>query len=141
MSTLIADPLAKVFEREIARFVAASARQGGGRSYRNRRAAVRYHRSCPLFIARLDDGFIEDIPATLHDVSTGGIGFYCDYEFPVSAILGVKLFWSEPCAPRIPVNVRHHSHTSNGILTGGQFLIHDPLACRLIEKAPISWYG
>jgi len=141
MTTFAAEPLSMVLAREIDRFVSASVRMKGASLYRNRRASVRYHRSCPIFVAQLADDLVEDVRATLHDVSSDGIGFYCDSRFSVDAILGVKLFWTDIGAPRVPVCVRHQRATSDGILIGAQFVTDDSKVCRLIERCPTAWYG
>ena len=141
MTALAAEPLSMVLAREIDRFVAASASMKGASLYRNRRASVRYHRSSPIFVARLIDDLVEDVRATLHDISTNGIGFYCNCRFPIGAILGVKLFWTDSGAPRVPVCVRHQHTTADGILTGAQFITDDAKVCRLLECCPTAWYG
>lgn len=141
MTPSAAEPLSMVLAREIHRFVDTSARMKGASLYRNRRASVRYHRSCPIFVARLADSLVEDVRATLHDISTRGIGFYCDCRFPVDAILGIKLFWTDLDAPRVPVCVRHQNATADGILIGAQFITDDAKVCRLLECCPTAWYG
>lgn len=141
MTTSAAESLSMVLAREISRFVDASARMKEASLYRNRRASVRYHRSSPIFVAQLADNLMEDVRATLHDISTEGIGFYCDSWFPVDAILGVKLFWNDPGVPRVPVCVRHQQATADGILIGAQFVIGDAEVCRLLERCPTAWYG
>ena len=141
MTASAAEPLSRVLVREIDRFVAASARMRRASLYRNRRASVRYHRSCPIFVARLAYDLAEDVRATLRDVSSDGIGFYCDLCFPVDAILGVKLFWTDPGAPRVPVCVRHQRETADGTLVGAQFITDDTKVCRLLACCPTAWYG
>ena len=141
MSGLAVHPLAKVFEREIQRFVAAAADHGGAQLYRNRRAAARIHRSWPLLITRLGRRGDMDISGTLHDVSSGGIGFYCDHGFPVGALLGIKLFWSDPNTPRVPALVCHNQVHQEGILVGARFVVHDAEACALIDTGADAWYG
>jgi len=141
MASSAAEPLSMVLAREIDRFVAASARMTEASLYQNRRASVRYHRSCPIFVARLGDKLVEDTRAVLHDVSCDGIGFYCGCRFPIDAILGVKLFWTDPGAPRVPICVRHQRETADGFLTGARFITADAEVCRLLECCPTAWYG
>ena len=135
-----AHPLSMVLKREVARFL-TSAAPTSRPLYRNRRAAARYHRALPIFVYRLDKGRAFDVGATLQDISDDGIGFHCDEEFPLGAILGIKLFWSEPNAPRIPVIVRHWHVTQEGILIGAHFALNDAVACTLLEAGSRTWYG
>ena len=141
LTTLAAEPLSIVLAREIDRFVASSPRMRGASLYRGRRASARYHRSSPIFVAQLTDDLMKDVRATLHDISTEGIGSYCDRRFSINAILGIKLFWSDPGVPRVPVCVRHQQATADGILIGAQFVISDAKVCRLLEGCPTAWYG
>ncbi len=141
MTTSAAEPLSMVLAREIRHFVAASARMKGASLYRNRRASVRHHRSCPIFVAQLADDLAKDVSATLRDVSAEGIGFYSEYWFPIDVILGVKLCWTDPSALRVPVCVRQQHETPDGILVGAQFITDDAEVCRLLESCPSTWYG
>ncbi len=141
MPAIAPHPLAKVFEREIARFVAAASHSNCSSLYRNRRSAARYHRSWPLLITPIGQGDESDLSATLHDVSSGGIGFFCDSGFPVGTFLGIKLFWSDPDTPRIPAVVRHARITQEGVLIGARFVVNSQKLCMLIDDGHHAWYG
>jgi hypothetical protein len=141
MSAIAPHPLAKVFEREIARFVAAASRGDCTDLYRNRRSSARYHRSWPLLVTPIGQGDASDLSATLHDVSSGGIGFFCDSGFPVGTFLGIKLFWSDPDTPRIPAVVRHTRITQEGVLLGTRFIVNSEKLCTLIDNGRHAWYG
>lgn len=141
MSAIATHPLAKVFEREIARFVAAASRSHCASLYRNRRSAARYHRSWPILITPIGQGAEDDRSATLHDVSSGGIGFFCDSGFPVGTYLGIKLFWSDSDTPRIPAVVQHVRITQEGVLIGAKFVVNSEKLCMLIDGGCEPWYG
>lgn len=141
MLALATDAISKVFEREITRFIESTARRWDCDRYQDRRTSTRYHRSRPMFVARLNKGQGVDVSATLRDVSMGGVGFFCDRAFPVGALLGIKLFWSDPNATRVPAIVRHSRITHQGFLIGAQFVIDNPQACRMIQNGLSSWYG
>ncbi|MFH1419475.1 MAG: PilZ domain-containing protein [Planctomycetota bacterium] len=128
-------------QREISRFLQLAARPAYSDLYHNRRGAIRYHRACPLFVARLDSHPAEDISVTLHDISNEGIGFYCDQPLPKGCIIGIKLFWAEPNAPRVPAVVRHQELTQQGFLVGAQFAASDAEACARVEaETGKRWY-
>lgn len=134
-------PLSRVFEREIERFVAATS---GTHQllYKNRRHDRRQHRECPLLVVRLDVTTSTDIAGTLSDISETGLGFLCDAGFRPGTLIGVKLFWSDACSPRVPAIVRHCEIHPDGFLIGAEFAVSDPIACAAAErKAPNPWYG
>lgn len=141
MISLDVNPLSQVFEREINRFITRTAKPASPDLYQDRRASARFHRSWPLFVRQLDQKRHEDISCTLDNVSPRGIGFFCDSGFPVGTVLAVKLFWSDPNAPRVPAVVRHNQITQQGILVGAEFVIHDEAACAQIQEALSTWYG
>ncbi len=133
------DSFARVFQREIERFVEATARSA--LLYQNRRRKARHHRECPLLIARLPGGPDSDVAATLHDISSEGIGFLCDAGYPVGTVIGIKLFWSDSDATRVPAVVRHCEIHAEGFLVGAEFAVDDDRACNLIAQSPLAWYG
>ena len=134
--------LADLMGREIERFVNSTALRGKSDLYTNRRAAMRYHRSVPMLVARLDGSPAQrqDYSVTMSDVSSGGIGFFCDTGFPVGSILGVRLFKSESGPVRVPVVVCHNLVSSRGVLVGARFAADDPEACELVEQWRPAWY-
>lgn len=134
--------LADVMSREVAQFVATAAQRGKSDLYTNRRAALRFHRAVPLLVARLDGKLSErrDYSVTMADVSSDGIGFYCDTGFPVGSILGVRLFRNESGAVRVPVVVCHNLVSSRGVLVGCRFAADEPEACELVEQWQPAWY-
>lgn len=134
-------PITHIMEREIQRFVERAAKIANSSLYRNRRASTRYHRAVPILYARLDDGAHHDESATLQDVSSDGLAFYCDHGLCVGSILAVKLFWSDTEAHRVPAIVRHCTITQQGFLIGAEFAVNHPDACRLIESQTSCWYG
>ncbi len=128
-------------QREISRFLQVALKPGASDMCHNRRSAVRYHRACPLFVARLDCRQAEDFSVTLHDVSNDGIGFYCDQPLPKGCLIGIKLFWAEANAPRVPAIVCHQELTQQGFLVGAQFAASDTEACAVIEsETGKRWY-
>lgn len=136
------NPLSRVLEREITRVVTLTADPSQLELYRNRRAAARHHRCRPILVCRLDGDPGADTSAALHDISTDGIGFFCETGFCEGAILAIKLCWSDPHAPRVPALVRHQHITRQGVLVGAQFIINSSHACELIEnKWARHWYG
>lgn len=141
MQSTAANPLSKVFEREIERFVAATA--GSHQMlYRNRRNNPRQHRECPLLVVRLDIKTPQDIAGTLCDISDTGLGFLCDAGFRPGTLLGIKLFWSDVLSPRIPAIVRHCEIHTEGFLIGAEFAVGDPRACSAVEgQIESCWYG
>lgn len=132
---------AEALRKEIARFMNAAVKLGNTDLYQNRRSSVRYHRSWPMFVSRLDAPKVRDLSVTLHNISDDGIGFLCDEGLQVGAVIGVKLFWSDPEAPRVPAVVRHVQITQEGILVGAQFMVHDHELCRLVSRQHPRWYG
>ncbi|MCB9854921.1 MAG: PilZ domain-containing protein [Phycisphaerales bacterium] len=133
--------LSRVFEREIARFFEATS---GTRQdlYRNRRHDQRQHRECPLLVARLDVSSATDIAGTLVDISESGVGFLCDAGFRTGTLLGIRLFWSDVCSPRIPAIVRHCDIHPEGFLIGAEFAVGDPRAAAAIEAiSTTDWHG
>ncbi|MFQ5430544.1 MAG: PilZ domain-containing protein [Phycisphaerae bacterium] len=141
MSTMVANSLHTVFEREISRFLSHTSENPTARLYRNRRAAVRHHKAVPLFVARFDQALPIDIGVRLHDISTGGLGFYSRWSFPVGTLLGVKLFWADQSAPRIPAVVRHYQIKTEGVLVGAAFVLDDLRACERVQRYSRNWYG
>ncbi len=141
MPGLTASPMSEMFEREIARFIEATSAQHGEALYRNRRDTVRYHRSQPVLVSRVDEGIQDDIAGTLQDVSKSGLGFICDFGFPAGSILCIKLFWQDPSAPRVPAVVRRVNMLQEGILIGAQFATNDQEVCQMLEHGPLCWYG
>lgn len=141
MTTANASPLAHVFHREIERFVETTVRTGANSLYQNRRRASRHHRECPLLIAKLGNITKTDAAATLYDISTDGLGFLSDAGYPVGTLIGIKLFWSDTAATRVPAIVRHCEIHVEGFLIGAEFVFDDPDACSLIERAETAWYG
>jgi hypothetical protein len=127
--------------REISRFLNAASKHGNSDLYHNRRTAVRYHRAWPMFAARLDAPTIRDQSVTLHNISAGGIGFFCDEGFPVGSVIGIKLFWSDPCSPRVPAIVKHVQITPEGTLIGAEFAISDHGLRKMIAEKSRDWYG
>ena len=132
--------ISDVYAREISRFMSLATEKGHSDLNVNRRGSMRHHQSWPMFVARLDAGESEDISVTMHDISSEGIGFFSDSGFPVGCTLGIKLFWSDPSALRIPVIVKHNEITQRGVLVGAQFAINDPGACGLAGRG-VQWYG
>ncbi len=132
---------AEALRNEIARFMNAAVKRGNTDLYQNRRSSVRYHRSWPLFVTRMDTPKSRDLSVTLHNISNDGIGFLCDEGIPVGSVIGVKLFWSDPEAPRVPAVVRHVQITQEGILVGAQFMVHDHELCSLVTRQSAQWYG
>ncbi|MCG8403973.1 MAG: PilZ domain-containing protein [Phycisphaerales bacterium] len=141
MPNATADPLSQVFLREIDRFIAKTIKPTSPGLYQDRRVSKRFHRSWPLFVTHLDEDPVVDISGTLDNISTKGIGFYCDSGFAVGTYLAVKLFWSDPHALRVPAVVRHNQMTQQGVLVGARFVLHDEDACELIQHKLVSWYG
>ncbi len=141
MEGLKGGQISELLSSEIARFMDAAIKRGDSNLYHNRRSTVRHHRTWPLFVARMDAEDTGDLNVTLRDISLQGIGFLCDAGFPVGCVLGIKLFWSEPNAPRVPAIVRHNQITLEGTFVGAEFAVNDPEACALIEKNLPSWYG
>jgi hypothetical protein len=129
-----------MLEREIRRFLEA-ARPGKPVLYRERRRAVRFHRSVPIFVANVDAHTAEDHRATLDDVSAAGIGFLSEEIFPVGSLLAVKLFWADPHAARVPAIVRHTEIRPHGCFIGAEFVPDNAEACQRVESAVASWYG
>ncbi len=128
-------------QREISRFLQVAAKPGQSDLYHNRRSTVRYHRACPLFVARLDNHNTEDLSVTLRDISNEGVGFYSDQPFPKGCIIGIKLFWAEPNAPRVPAIVRHQELTQQGFFIGAEFAASDAEACARVEsETGKRWY-
>ncbi|MCA9256227.1 MAG: PilZ domain-containing protein, partial [Phycisphaerales bacterium] len=93
-------------------------------------------------VVRLDVQGAGDIAGTLCDISDTGLGFLCDAGFRIGTLLGVKLFWSDVCSPRVPAIVRHCEIHPEGFLIGAEFAVGDPRACMAAEKTSSSrWYG
>ncbi len=141
MHSISTNPVSMVFVREIERFVAATS---GTHQllYRNRRNNRRQHRECPLLVVNLDISRSTDVAGTLCDISDEGLGFLCDAGFRGGTLIGVKLFWSDVCSPRVPAIIRHCEIHPEGFLIGAEFAVNDPNACKVIEKlAPPTWYG
>jgi len=129
-----------VFEREIRRFL-ESTRPGKPILYRERRQAVRFHRSVPIFVANLDTHTVEDHRVTLDNVSATGIGFLAETAYPVGSLLAVKLFWADPHAARVPAIVRHTEIRAQGFFVGAEFVLDNPELCERVASAVESWYG
>lgn len=129
-----------VFEREIRRFL-ESTRPGKPVLYRERRQAVRFHRSVPIFVANLDTHTVEDHRVTLDNVSATGIGFLAETAFPVGSLLAVKLFWADPHTARVPAIVRHTEIRAQGFFVGAEFVLDNPELCDRVASAVESWYG
>ncbi len=141
MASLAQGCMSDVLVREIGRFMKAAAKRGESDLYNNRRGATRFHRSWPLFVTRLGGSENEDISVTLDNISSGGLAFHCDEPFGVGALIGVKLFWSDPHSLWIPAQVRHQQITQQGFLVGASFEVHDPTLHRLVEeRIGSTWY-
>lgn len=141
MTRLGQNGITHVMEREITRFVEGASKIAQSSLYRNRRSATRYHRAVPILFMRVDSGPGNDESATLRDVSTDGLSFFCDCGLSIGAILAVKLFWSDAESLRVPAIVRHCDITQQGFLIGAEFAARQPEACRLIELTAAVWYG
>lgn len=94
-----------------------------------------------MFVTRLDQKGSPDASVTLYNVSSGGVAFLSDTTFPPGALLGIKLFWSDPDAARVPAIVRHTYPRSKGILVGAEFVLDDPRVFELIYQRNGRWYG
>lgn len=129
-----------VFEREIRRFL-ESTRPGKPVLYRERRLAVRFHRSVPIFVANLDLHNVEDHRVTLDNVSATGIGFLAETAYPIGSLLAVKLFWADPHAARVPAVVRHTEIRAQEFFVGAEFVLDNPELCDRVASAVESWYG
>jgi hypothetical protein len=140
-SAQTAQSLSQGLAREIARFLHSTIRRSNSDLYYNRRTEMRYHRSWPMFVARLDVKQPQDVSVTLYDISREGVGFYCDDGFPIGTPIAVKLFWSDPTSPRVPAVVQHNKITLEGTLVGAQFVLNDTQMCKLADLSKPGWYG
>ncbi|MFQ5411324.1 MAG: PilZ domain-containing protein [Phycisphaerae bacterium] len=142
MSELQLSRVSCVYLREVVRFIGSvGSISSGADRFRNRRSTQRAHRSWPLLATVLDRHPACDLRVILHDISTAGVGFYSETPFSVGTLLGIKLFWSEIDAPRVPAEVRHARITRHGILVGARFVYDQSEACRRIEETWTRWYG
>lgn len=135
-------PLSEVLMREVVRYVETVVpfRQPRSPSH-NRRGNKRHDRECPIFVAKLAENHGKDLAATLRNISRDGLGFHCDAGLKPGCLISIKLFWSDPNAPRIPARVRHCDIEQEGFFIGAEFATSDPKACKLIELNQAAWYG
>ncbi|MCR4591055.1 MAG: PilZ domain-containing protein [Lachnospiraceae bacterium] len=98
----------------------------------NRRRYKRYTLNVKLFMTRVDDDKGIGIPVEVLDISTAGVGFFCEQELMNGVIYKANIkIWTGDVIPAF-INVVRVSRQEDGYIYGGIFIgMPESDSCRI----------